>query len=112
MDTGFGSWAANDTHGLARALSSACVGLRALPANRKPTQMANSPIAFDGLQPLEVHANLTAKVALNDVLAILDRMNNLRELLLSQVFGPCARVNLRLNQDYLGVCRADAVNIA
>jgi hypothetical protein len=74
--------------------------------------VANTAIALDALQPLEVHANLAAKIAFDDILAILNGVDNLRELLLGQIFGADGGIYLRLDQDFLGIGGANAVNVA
>ena len=111
MDAGLGGWTANDADGLARAFAGAGIGLGALPANRQAAQVANATIALDALQSLEVHANLAAEIAFDDVFAILNGVDNLRELLLRQIFGADGRIYLRLAQDFPGVGGANAVNV-
>src|SRR5208337_5588778 len=111
MDTGFGGRTADDTDRLARAFAGARVGLGALAADRQAAQMADAAIAFDALQPFEVHADLAAQIAFDDVFAILDGMNDLGKLLFGQVLGSNGRINLRLAQDYDRVAGADAVDI-
>src|SRR5260221_13724288 len=98
-------------HRLARSLARARVGLRPLSAHRQSAQMPDAPVTLDALQPLQIHAQLAAKIALNHILPVLDRVDYLRHLLLIQVLGPDARINLGLFQDDLRVDRADAVNI-
>src|SRR3974390_1887650 len=112
MDAGFGGWTTNDADRLARAFAGAGGGLGALPANRQSAQVANAAVALDTLESLEVHANLAAEVAFDDVLAILNGMHDLRELLLGQILGADAGINLRLVQDFLCVAGANAVNVA
>src|SRR6185369_13333408 len=111
MDTGLGGWAAHHADRLARALAIPGVGLGSLAADRQATQVTNPAVAFDALQTLEVHANFPPKVTLDDVLAVLDRVNNLRKLLLGQVLGANARVNAGLGENVARVTRADAVDI-
>ena len=74
--------------------------------------MTDAAIGFDALQSLEIHADLAAQVALDDVLAILNGVNDLRELLLGQILGADARVDIRLSQDDFRVAGANAVNVA
>src|SRR4051794_34676746 len=103
MDAGLGSWAADDADGLARTLARARVGLRALSADRQTAQVADAPITFDPLQALQVHADLTAKVALDHILTVLNRVNDLRKLLLSEILGANRRINIGLGQDIFRV---------
>ena len=81
MDASLGSRVPHDTDGLARAFASAGVGLCTLPAHRQAAQVSNASITLDALQPLEVHADLAPQITFDDVFAVLDRMDDLRELL-------------------------------
>jgi hypothetical protein len=112
VNAGLGSWAAHDTDGLSRALARARIGLSSLAPHGQSPQVSDTSIALNALEALQIHSDLAAQVAFDYVLAILDRVNDLGELLLSQVLGPNARVNLGPGQDVDGVARADAVNIA
>ena len=93
MDARLGRWAADYADGLARAFASAGVGLGALAANGQAAQVANATVTLDTLEPLEVHADLAAQVALDDVFAVLDGMDNLGKLLLGEVLGADGRVD-------------------
>ena len=112
MNTGLGSRVADNADRLARALAGAGVGLGALASNRQATEVADTTVAFDGLEALEVHADFAAQVALDDVLAVLDGMNNLRELSLGQIFGADAGIDIGFGQDDLGIGGANAVDVA
>jgi len=112
VDAGLGRRIAHDADGLARAFAGARVGLGALPANRQAAQMADAAVAFDALQPLQIHADLASKITLDDVFTVLNGVDDLRELLLRQVLGADAGVNLRLGQDDFRVAGADAVDVA
>src|SRR5439155_18500458 len=90
----------------------ASVGLGALAAHRQAAQVANPSIALDTLEPLQIHSDLAAQVPLDDVLAVLNRVDDLRELLLGQVFGADAGVNFGLGQDDFRVAGTKAVNVA
>src|SRR4051812_30817430 len=85
MDTGLGGGTANDTDRLAGTLAGARVGLGALPTDRQASQVADAAIALDALQPFQVHADLAAKIALNNVFAVLNGVNDLGELLLGEI---------------------------
>ena len=74
--------------------------------------MANAAIAANALHALEVHADLASEVALDHVLALLDRVHDCGELFLAQIFGADAAVNIRLLKDLEGVDRTDAVDVA
>jgi len=112
MDAGLGGWAANHTDGLPRALAGAGVGLGALAADRQAAKMADATVAFDALQALEIHADFAAQVALDDVFAILDGMDDQGELSLGQVLGAHARINIGLGQNLFCVARSKSVNVA
>ena len=111
MNPGFGGWTANNADGLARAFSGTRVGLSALTADRQTTQMPDAPVAFDALEALKVHADLPAQIAFDNVLAVLDGMDDLRELLLSQILGPDATVNIGLGEDVDRIAGADPVDV-
>src|SRR4051812_33584626 len=111
MDTGFRSGAAHNTDGLSGAFAGAGVGLGALSAHRQATQMADASIAFDALKALQVHADFAAKVAFNHIFPILNRVNDLGQLLFAQILGANCRVNVSLGQNVFRVARADAVNV-
>ena len=75
-------------------------------------QVTDAAITLDALQPLQVHADFAAQVAFNDVFAILDRVNNLRELLLGQILGADARIDICASEDLVRVGGTDAINVA
>src|SRR5829696_1512302 len=74
--------------------------------------MPDPAITFDRLQPLEVQADLAAQIAFDNIFAVLDRVNDLRQLLLADVLGADRRIDLRALEYFDRVCRADAVNVA
>src|ERR1700691_6287351 len=112
MNACFGVRVALNADSFARAFAGAGVGGSALPANREASQMADSAIAFDALEPLEGHAEFAAKVAFDDVLAVLDGMNDLRQLLLVQVLRANGRIDAGLGENDFGIGGADAINVA
>src|SRR5579862_4685960 len=108
MDTGLRVRIALHADCLARTFARAGVGLRALTAHRQAAHVANAAIALDALQPLEIHADFAAQIAFNDIFAILNRMDDLRELRFAEILRADARVDLGLRQDLDRVGRADA----
>src|SRR5689334_22004594 len=112
MDTGFRGGIAHDTDRFTRAFAGAGIGLGALSPNRQAAQVSHPAIAFDALQAFQVHADLAAQVAFDDVFAILDRMDDLGELLLGQIFGTNPGVDIRLGQDVFRIGGPNAVDIA
>lgn len=111
MDAGLGGGIAHDTDGLAGALTGTSIRLGPLAAHRQAAQVAHATVALDALQALEVHADFAAKITFDDVLAVLDRVHDLRELLLRQIFGPDFRIDIGLIEDLDGVAWADAIDI-
>ena len=111
MDTRLGGRVADDTDGFSRALACASVCLSSLSPDRQAAEVANAAIAFDTLKALEIHADFAAKVAFDDVFAILNRVHDLGELLFAQVLRTDGRVNVGFGQDVFGVAGADAVNV-
>ncbi len=98
MDAGFGSWTADHADSFAGALARAGIGLGALATHRQSPEMANAPVALNALEALQVHADLAAQIALDDILAILDGVDDLRELLFRQVLRADARIDIRPGQ--------------
>src|SRR5664280_2178576 len=110
MNSGFGVWIAGDADSLAGSFARAGVGLRSLAAHRQSAQVAHPAITFNRLQPLEVHADFAAQITLNNILAVLNRMHDLRKLLFGQILRANARIDFSVRQDIDGVAGADAVN--
>jgi hypothetical protein len=111
MDTRLGGRVADHADGLSRAFAGAGVGLSSLPADGQAAEVADAAVAFDTLKPFQVHPDLAAKVTFDHVFPILNRVNDLGELLLAQVFRPNGGVNVGLSQNVLRVTGADAVNV-
>ena len=112
MDASFGFGIALHADGLPWTLACAGVGGSALSADRQSAQMADAPITFDGLKPLQVDADFASQVAFDDVFAVLDGVDNLGELRLGQVFRPDIGADLGLFEDDLGIGGADAIDVA
>jgi len=112
VDAGLGVRVALHADGLARAFARASIGLGALAADGQTAHVADAAIALDTLQALEVHADFAAQVAFDHVLAFLDGMDDLRELLLGQISGADGRVNVRALEDFFRVDGANAVDVA
>src|SRR5439155_6623727 len=79
--------------GLARTFARAGVGLGALAAHGQPAQVSHAAVTLDGLQPLQVQTDFTAEIAFGDIYAVLDCVNDLRQLLFVQILGADGRVN-------------------
>ena len=90
MNAGLRRGIAHHADGFAGAFAGAGVGLRTLSADRQTAQVADAPVAFDGLEALEVQTEFTAEVALDDIFAFLDGVDDLGQLLFVQILGPDA----------------------
>ena len=112
MDTSFGRRIALDTDRLARTFARAGVGLRALAADGQAAHVADATVTFDALQTLEIHAEFAAQIAFDDIFALLNRVNDLRELRLGQILCADGRINVRAFENDLRVDGANAVNIS
>lgn len=112
MDTGFGVGIALDTDSLARSLPGTGIGGGTLAAHRQSAEMADSTIALDALESLEVQAELASKIAFDHILSVLDRVNDLGKLLFVQVLGAKAGIDFSLFQNDVGVGRTNAINVA
>ena len=112
MNAGFGVRIALHTHCLAGAFARARVCRGSLTAHREAAHVADAAVTLDTLKSLQVQADLASEIAFDDILAFLDRMNDLGKLGLIQILRAQGRVNLRLFQDGDRVDRADAVNVA
>ena len=112
MNAGFRGGIADDTDRLAGTLACARVGLCALTADRKTAQMTHAPITFDALKALKVHSDFSSQITLDNIFAILDSVNDLRELLLSEILRPDAGIDIGPREDFLRIARTDAVNVA
>src|SRR4030095_58021 len=97
---------------LARPLACAGVGAGALATHGQAAQVADATVTLDGLQTFEVQADFAAQIALDDVFAVLDCVDNLRELLLVQVLRTDGVINPGRGEDDRRVGRADAVDVA
>lgn len=111
MNAGLGGWAPDHTDSFPWALPGAGVGLGALAADRQTAQVAYPAIALDALQPFQVHADLAAQVAFDYILAVLDRVHYLRELLLGQVLCPDGGFDIRSREDLSGIGGPNPVNV-
>ena len=74
--------------------------------------MPDAPIAFDALQPFQIHAEFAAQIAFDDVFAFLDRVDDLRKLRLGQILRADRGINVRALENLQRVDGADAVDVA
>jgi len=82
MNAGLGIRVTLNTHGLPRPLTRPRIGLGSLTADRQAPEVPLTSIGFDGLETLQVDTQLTAQVTFDDVLSVLDRLDDLGQLLL------------------------------
>ena len=111
MDTSLCGGVADDADCLTRTFASAGVRLSALSADGQAAQVPNATIAFDTLKTFQIHADLAAEIAFNDVLAVLNGVNDLGQLLFAQVLSANGGIDLGFGQDVFRVAGADAVNV-
>src|SRR6266536_5509503 len=111
MDAGLGSGVADDADGLSRTFTRTCIRLSTLSTNRQTTQVPDAAITLDALETLEVHADFAAEIALDDVFPILNRVNDLGQLLFAEILRADGGVDFGLGQDIFRVAWADAVNV-
>lgn len=112
MHASLGVRVALNTDRLSRTFAGSCVGLGTLTTDRQAAQMTLASVGLDCLKTLQVDAQLSAKVAFDDIFAILDRLHDLGELLLRQVPGADRAVHFRPFEDLDRVDRSKAVNVA
>ena len=112
MDAGLGVGIALHADRLARAFARARIGRGALAAHGQAAQMADATIALDALETLKIHAQFAAKITFNYILALLDRMNDLGQLLLGEVLRADRGINVRALQNFLRVDGTNAVDVA
>src|SRR6266850_6946528 len=112
MNACFGGWAPDNSDRLARSFARSRVCLGPLAAHRQAAQVANATIALDALQALQIHADFPPEIAFNDILPVLDGMDNLGKLLLRQILGADAGIDLGLGQDIFCVAGANSIDVA
>ena len=111
MDTRLGGGIADDADGLSRSLACTSICLSSLSPDGQAPEVADTAVAFDTLETFQIHADLAAKVAFDDVLAILNGVDDLGQLLFAQIFRANGRVNIGFGQNFFRVGGADAVNV-
>src|SRR5579875_2446655 len=83
----------------------------ALSAYRQIAAMAQAAIAANFDQPLDVHIDFAAQVALNFIFAI-NHLTQTVDLFFSQIPYPRIRVNMRFRQDFAAGRQPNSVDIA
>jgi hypothetical protein len=95
---------------LGRTLAGAGVGVRALTANRQAAAMAQTAIAAEIHQALDIGCGLAAKVALDGVIAV-DGFADLENFSVREFGNATFNGDVRLFANFLGVGFADAMNV-
>ena len=111
MDTGFGVRITLHTDRLTRPLAGTGIGGGSLSTHGQAAQVSNTTIALDTLKTLQVQTDFTAKVTFDDILAFLDRMNDLGELLFVQVLGADAGIDACALKNDFSIGGTNAVNV-
>jgi hypothetical protein len=93
-----------------RALAGARVGVGSLASARKPASVAETTVATEIHQSLDVHVDLTTKVAF-DLEVLVDALADLLDVGVVEILGALALGNPRNLTDLLRVMRADSVDV-
>ena len=108
---GLGVLGALDTDGLARALAGAGVGRGALAADGQAPAVADPTVTIDALEPLEIGLNFATKITLDRELARLDRVDDFRHLLRTELVRADVRVDPGLLKNASRGGGPDAINV-
>ena len=74
--------------------------------------MADATVALDLGQTLDVQRNITAKIALDDDVVLIDILADLGFVLGREILDPDVRVDPGTGQDLVGRAAADAIHIS
>src|SRR4029434_6964459 len=78
--------------------------------DREPAPVTHAPVAADFHQPLDVHGDLLAKIAL-DASLLLDHAADLPDVVLGQILDPDVRADACVLQDAVRSHAADAIDV-
>src|SRR6185295_16178493 len=95
---------------LGRTLARARIGVGALATHRQAATMTQAAIAAEVHQTLDVDAGLTAKVALDQIVAV-DHFADLQDFLVAQLADATIQRDLDLFDDLGRVLLADAMDV-
>src|SRR5437016_9176848 len=95
---------------LGRSLARARVGMGALTAHRQTAAMTQAAIAAEVHQTLDVDADLTAKIALDQIVAV-DHFADLQHFLVAELADATVGRDLDLLDDLGRVLLADAMDV-
>ena len=96
--------------GLLRALASACIGTRALAADRQTAAMTNAAIAADISQPRDVLRHLATQLPLDNVILV-QQGRDPRDFVFAQLAGTDMRIDARLVAQLSRDLRANPVQV-
>src|SRR5262245_52143378 len=97
--------------GLGRAFAGAGIGVGTLAADRQALAVAQAAISAEIHEPLNIHGNFAAKVALDDIVAV-DDFADLQHFGIRQLVDALGCRDVDLLADNLGIDRPDAMDIA
>src|SRR5579872_7283183 len=97
-------------YGLGGALAGAGVGVGALAADGQPLAVAQTPVAGEVHQALDVDGGLAAQIPFDGVVAI-DRLADLQHFLVGQLVDPARVIDADLAYDLVRLGLADAVDV-
>lgn len=100
-----------DPDSATRAFAGAGIGLGALASDWEAAAMADTAVAVNRLQPLQIGLNFPAKIPFDENFRAIDGLNDGIELLRAEVFGPGVGINSGEFQHLLGVAGAHAVDV-
>src|SRR3978361_1284155 len=95
---------------LGRALARARVGVGTLTTHRQTAAMTQAAIAAEVHQTLDVDADFTTKIALDQIVAV-DDFADLKHFLVAELAAPPLGLNLHLRDDLGRVLLADAMDV-
>src|SRR3984893_14724665 len=95
---------------LGRPLARTRVGVGALAAHRQAAAMTQAAIAAEVHQPLDVDADLTTKIALDQIVAV-DHFADLQHFLVAELADATVSRDLDLLDDLGRVLLADAMDV-
>ena len=91
-------------NGARRTFARACIGVSALTANRQSFAMAQTAVAAEIHQPLDVHRDFAAQIAFDDVVAV-DGLANLNDLVFGEIADAAVERDTYLFADQFRVGR-------
>src|ERR1700758_647719 len=85
--------------------------MRALPPYRPPLTVAQSAIATEVHQPLDIHRDLPTQVALDRVIPI-DQLANAQHVIVSELMDTPLGRNANFGADLIGLGSADPMDVS